>query len=85
MSSYLQDLQSKSMEDLLIGGPCYLEGSEKSVALQATMPELTKLVHQFYDLKGVELLAYDPPQWLESYLLEVRGANQIIDRVEETK
>lgn len=77
MTSYLQDLQSKSIEDLLISGPCYLEGSENSIALQATMPELTKLVHRFWDLKGIELLSYEPPQWLESYLLDVRGANQV--------
>lgn len=41
------------------------------------MPELTKLVHGFWDLKGIELLSYEPPQWLESYLLDVRGVNQV--------
>jgi hypothetical protein len=62
--SYLDKLANQSIEDLLMERFCHIHLPESTRLAHLAMPDLLNAMLDLHEKRGMELLTYNPPQWI---------------------
>jgi hypothetical protein len=69
MSSYVESILTADLDDLIIGF-CNIDLPESTRLAHIAMPELLDAILAAYELRGLELIDYILPEWVESYITD---------------
>ena len=69
MKIFLDKIREQNLDDLIIA-TCKIPLPLAIKSLHATMPELLNRTLLEYDKRGLELLNYEPPNWVVDYIFD---------------
>lgn len=69
-STYLDKIKNEDLNTLIIS-TCKLPLPDVSKSLHFAMPDLLEAMLIEYEKRGLELLIYDPPSWVISYIFDL--------------